>query len=93
VISLGREKSAKLYVLLISSVYSWILIGIIIGIMPITMLITFVTTPLAVKAAMGVLRDSGDTERLIPTMGINVMLVLSTTGFASLGVLLSKFLI
>jgi 1,4-dihydroxy-2-naphthoate octaprenyltransferase len=93
VISLGRENSAKLYVLLISMVYSWVLVGIIIGIMPMTMLITFVTTPLAVKAAIGVLRDSGDTERLIPTLGINVMLVLSMTGLTSLGIILSKFFI
>jgi 1,4-dihydroxy-2-naphthoate octaprenyltransferase len=91
VISLGRENSAKLYVLLISSVYSWIVVGIIIGIMPMTMLITFTTIPLAVKAATGVLRDSGDTEKLIPTLGINVILVLSMIGFASLGILLSKF--
>ena len=65
--------------------------GIIIGLMPMTMLITFTTIPLAVKAAIGVLRDSVDTERLIPTLGINVILVLSMIGFASLGILLSKF--
>jgi len=92
VIRLGRERSSKVYVLLITSVYAWIVACIIIRLMPVTMLAAFATIPLAVKAARGVLRDYRDVEKLIPAMGTNVMLVLTTTGAASLGILLSKYL-
>ena len=92
VILLGRAKSSKIYVLLIASVYAWTVACIVLGLMPVTLLVTFATIPLAVNAARGVLRDYGDIEKLIPAMGANVMLVLSTTGVTSLGILLSKFI-
>ena len=89
VIHLGLEKSSKIYVLLIASTYIWVLACVLLGLMPVTMLVTFVTLPLALKAARGVLRDYGDVERLIPSMGSNVKLVLSMTGTTALGLLLS----
>jgi len=92
VIRLGLAKSAKVYVLLIACVYGWILFNILSGLMPLTTLITFVTTPLALKAARGALRNYAKIDRLVPVMGVNVMLVLSTTGATSLGIILSKFL-
>lgn len=92
VISLGRATSSRVYALLIASVYAWIATGILLRLMPMTMLIAFATTPLALKAARGVLRNYGDIEKLIPSLGANVMLVLSTTGATSLGILLSKFI-
>ena len=92
VIHLGLARSSRIYVLLIASVYVWMVACILSGLMPTTMLVGFVTLPLAVKAARGVLRDYGDVEKLIPSLGVNVMLVLSTTGVTSLGLLLSKFI-
>jgi len=92
VIHLGLARSSRIYVLLIASVYVWMVACIVSGLMPTTMLVGFVTLPLAVKAARGVLRDYGDVEKLIPSLGVNVMLVLSTTGVTSLGLLLSKFI-
>ena len=89
VIHLGLAKSSKIYVLLIASTYIWVLACVLLGLMPVTMLVTFVTLPLALKAARGVLRDYGDVERLIPSMGSNVKLVLSMTGTTALGLLLS----
>jgi len=92
VIHLGLARSSRIYVLLIASVYVWMVACILSGLMPTTMLVGFVTLPLAVKAARGVLRDYGDVDKLIPSLGVNVMLVLSTTGVTSLGLLLSKFI-
>jgi len=89
VIHLGLAKSSKIYVLLIASTYMWILACVLLGLMPVTLLVTFVTLPLALKAARGVLRDYGDVERLIHSMGSNVKLVLSMTGTTALGLLLS----
>ena len=90
VILLGITKSSKIYVSLIASTYIWILACVLSGLKPVTMLVTFITLPLALKATRGVLRDHGDVERLIPSMGANVMLVLSMTGITTLGLLISS---
>jgi len=90
VILLGIAKSSKIYVSLIASTYIWILACVLSGLKPVTMLVTFITLPLALKATRGVLRDHGDVERLIPSMGANVMLVLSMTGITTLGLLISS---
>jgi len=92
VIRLGRASSSRIYVALIASVYAWIVAAILLDVMPVTMLVAFAPIPLAFKASRGVLRDHGDVEKLIPSMGANVMLVLSTTGATSLGILLSKLI-
>jgi len=92
VIVLGLARSAKVYVLLIASVYAWIAVSVVVGLMPVTAFVAFVTIPLALKAAMGSLRHYSDIERLIPAMGANVMLVLSCTGMTALGIVLSKLL-
>lgn len=89
VISLGLAKASKIYAALIASTYIWVIICIIAGLMPWTMLVTFVTMPLALKATRGVLRDHDDVERLVPSLGANVMLVLSMTATTTLGLLLS----
>lgn len=89
VIHLGLATSSKIYVFLIASTYTWIIASILSGLMPVTMLVTFVTLPLAMKATRGALRDHSDVERLITSMGANVKLVLSITGTTTLGILLS----
>jgi len=92
VIALGLAISAKIYVLFISSVYMWIALCVLVGLMPVTALIGFITIPLALKATRGTLAHHSDIERLIPAMGANVMLVLSCTGMTSIGIFLSRFL-
>ena len=92
VIALGLAISAKIYVLLIASVYTWIALCVLVGLMPATTLIAFLTIPLALRATRATLEHHSDIERLIPAMGANVMLVLSGTGMTSIGIFLSKFL-
>jgi 1,4-dihydroxy-2-naphthoate octaprenyltransferase len=92
VIALGLALSAKIYVFLIASVYTWIALCVLVDLMPVTALIAFITIPLALKATRRTLEHHSDIERLIPAMGANVMLVLSCTGMTSLGIFLSRFL-
>jgi 1,4-dihydroxy-2-naphthoate octaprenyltransferase len=92
VITLGLEKASKIYSLLIISVYVWVVFCITAGLMPQSMLVIFLTMPLAFKAVSGVIKDHDDIGRLIPSLGLNVMLVLSTILLTSIGLLLSLFL-
>jgi 1,4-dihydroxy-2-naphthoate octaprenyltransferase len=91
VISLGLAQSSKIYSVLIASTYLWVFASIILGLMPPTTLVTYLTLPLALKAVKGVLRDHDNVGRLIPAMGANVMLVLSMTAMTTIGLLLSVF--
>jgi len=91
VISLGLRSASKVYAILIASTYVWVVASIILGLLPLTTLVTFLTLPVAMKAVRGVLRDHGDIGRLIPAMGANVTLVLSMTAMTTVGLLLSIF--
>jgi 1,4-dihydroxy-2-naphthoate octaprenyltransferase len=92
VISLGREKSSKLYAVFVASNYIWVVLCVLTGYMPLTMIVTFLTLPFALEAVRGVLRDFDNIERLIPSLGVNVILVLSLTAMTSVGLLLSLFI-
>lgn len=92
VILLGRERASRAYVMLISSPYLWVVLHVIMGWMPVTMLVILVTLPLALKASMGVLRHHEELELLIPSMATNVMLVLSTTLATTVGLVLDPIL-
>lgn len=89
VISLGLEKSSKIYAVLISSTYVWVMLCVLLRWLPFTVLVTYLTLPTALKAVRGVLRDHNDIGRLIPAMGENVKLVLSMIGMTTIGLLLS----
>lgn len=92
VILLGLRRASKVYVVLIASAYLWVILHIIAGRMPFTMLITLATLPLALKASLGVLRHHDELELLIPSMRMNVLLVLMTTLATTLGLLLDNII-
>jgi 1,4-dihydroxy-2-naphthoate octaprenyltransferase len=89
VIRLGTENAAKIYSFLIGLTYAWVIICIVLRWMPITVLVTFVTLPLAISTVKGVNANHSDVKALIPSMGGNVKLTLTLTGLTTVGLLLS----
>jgi 1,4-dihydroxy-2-naphthoate octaprenyltransferase len=89
VIKLGLKDASKIYAALITSVYAWVAVCLIARLMPITMLIAFLSMPLAIKTIKGVTGNYGNMELLIPALGLNVMLVLLTMGLTFIGLLIS----
>lgn len=87
---LGLKNAATGYGILVASTYISVIISVIIGILPVTTLVTFLTLPIAIKAVRGVMVNYGDIQELIPAMGDNVKLVLSMTALTSVGILLSS---
>jgi len=90
VMALGLERSSKMYVVLVSSIYFWVLICIVVRLMPLTMFLIFLSTPLGLKAIRGTLENYSDVERLVPSLAANVMWILATTALTIVGLLLSK---
>jgi 1,4-dihydroxy-2-naphthoate octaprenyltransferase len=92
VIALGLSKASKIYVVLISAVFIWILVAITLNLLPFTTLVTYLVLPTALKATSGLLRDHGDIGQLISAMGANVTLTLHMTAWTTVGLLLSLLL-
>ncbi|RLA89350.1 MAG: hypothetical protein DRG20_04795, partial [Deltaproteobacteria bacterium] len=78
VISLGKKKAAYLAVFLITLSYLLIVLGVIVNNMPVWTLLALLTVMIGIKTAKGVIRDHEGIKEFIPTMGKNVITVLST---------------
>ena len=78
VIVLGRKRSAILYGLFNVLAFVVLGAGVLFNLLPVPALIAFVMAPVAWRAFHIALRNAEDVERLIPAMGLNVLLNLLT---------------
>lgn len=85
VIVLGKSRAAVLYVILLIGVYLSIIAGVFFGGMPRWTLLGLLVFPLAVRVALLTLRFHRDTPRLIPVLGMNVVVVLATDFLVAAG--------
>ncbi|MFB0558530.1 MAG: prenyltransferase [Candidatus Bathyarchaeia archaeon] len=92
VMALGLERSSKLYAVLVASPYFWVLICIVTGLMPFTMLVTFLALPIGSRAVRGALENHSDIERLVPSLAANVIWILATTTLTTVGMVLSRLI-
>jgi 1,4-dihydroxy-2-naphthoate octaprenyltransferase len=85
IIHFGKNRSAKIYLVGLGIVYLMILVTPFVSHVPHTVLISLITLPLALKAGYIVLRQYDDTPKLIPALGMNVMVVILTDLFLAIG--------
>jgi len=87
VIVLGRRGAAVLYAVSLAAAYAIVGLGAARGWFPPWVLLSFLTLPLAVRAAVGALRDGpgGDVSRLVPAQAANVGVVLLTDLLLAVG--------
>jgi len=88
-ITLGKAKAGKVYSVLTVIVYLWIIGGVVAGQIPVFSLIALLTFPLALKAIRGALK-SEDTNKIVPAMANNVMVVLLTQLLLGIGYILAE---
>ncbi len=88
VIVLGKPRSAKLYVILLITAYTIIAAGFAAGALPVGVLISFLTLPVALKAMRLALRHHSDAGKLVPAQGMNVIVVLATDFLLAAGMLI-----
>lgn len=92
VIFLGKRKASRLYSALIIASYLAIIIGVVAQVLPLLTLVALGTTPLAIKAMKGALRNYDNAREFIPVMAVNVMMILITQSLLALGYTLATVL-
>ena len=85
VVHFGKAISAKIYVTVLAVTYLIIGAGPFISQIPITTLLALLTLPIACVASMKVLRYHNDPEKLLPALGMNVLIVIGTDLLLAVG--------
>jgi 1,4-dihydroxy-2-naphthoate octaprenyltransferase len=91
VIWLGRRRAAYLYVFGLFLVFALIIILPIVKLAPPWILLALLTLPVAIRAGVTAVRYGEDTQRLLPALGMNVIVVLATDALLAVGYLISLF--
>jgi len=89
VILLGRRKASKVYVFILMLTYISIAVPAILGLLPIYVMISFITIPIAMKSSIIALKNYDRIEELIPAMRLNVITTLMVPLLITLGLLIS----
>ena len=88
VIMLGPRLAAGVYTLALAASYLVTVAGVVLGILPVWVLLSLLTLPLAVKAATGALRHGTTPDRLVGAQAANVGVVLGTELLLALGLMI-----
>ncbi|MCL4562332.1 MAG: prenyltransferase [Chloroflexi bacterium] len=88
-ILLGNRASSLIYGGFLLGSYLSIVAGILAGVLPLTALIGLATLALAIPAFRGSYQHSDDISKLVPAMGMNVLINVLTPILVAVGLLLS----
>lgn len=91
VILLGKRASAWLYVAGQAATYASIVLAVILGAAPVTVLISLLSLPIAYKASRIALKNYNQTAELIPALGSNVIFILLTITLMACGFAVASF--
>jgi 1,4-dihydroxy-2-naphthoate octaprenyltransferase len=91
VILIGKKRSSWLYAFFLGATYVSIIVSVLARAAPLAALIALVTTPLAYKAARITLRSYDKIPDLVPALGLNVIVILSTISLLAVGFLIGAF--
>jgi 1,4-dihydroxy-2-naphthoate octaprenyltransferase len=89
VILLGKRRAAVLYVLATVAAYFSIVCSIAVGLLPASGLLALMSLPIAYKASRIVMKEYDDTSKLVPALGLNVLMILSTILLLGAGFLIA----
>jgi len=91
VILLGKKTSAKVYVAGLAATYLSILLAVVSQAAPFAVLGSLVTLPMAFKAGRRVLLNYDRTNELVPALGLNVVVILSTILLLGVGFVMAPY--
>ena len=92
VILFGRWRSAWIYVIFLVATYLSILLAAVMRAAPLTVLVSLITIPIAYKAMRIVLKNHDQVPQLVPALGLNVTIILSTIALLAAGFLIGPYL-
>lgn len=84
-IAIGRKACVKVYGAFIAGAYGTIILGWLLGILPFAGLLGLVSVVIAVPAIKGISRYADDIPKLIPYMGMNVLINILTPVLLAVG--------
>jgi 1,4-dihydroxy-2-naphthoate octaprenyltransferase len=84
-ITIGRQASSVLYGILLLLAYVSVVVGVILGLLPRFSLLALLTAIPAWKACRGAYQNAENISALIPSMGINVVINLTTPILLAVG--------
>ena len=88
-IVIGRKPSSLIYGAFLLCAYLSIVAGWAFGVLPAWALLGLGTAPIAVRAAVGAYRYAEDLEKLVPYMGLNVILTVVTPILTAVGIFIA----
>jgi len=91
VIKLGKQKAAWVYVFAMAATFDIIILLPIFGISSFWVYLALLPLPLAIKASITAVKYPDNFEKLVPAMGINVMVVLLTDLLIAVAVFIQLF--
>jgi len=84
-IALGPRRGSLVYGLFLGATYLVIIAGVLEGLLPKMSLLGLLTLPVAIRAMIGAYRHATDIPRLLPYLGLNVILSLLTPVLVAIG--------
>ena len=88
-IAIGRRASSLIYGAFLALTYVAILVGVLSGRLPTLSLLGLLTVVLAVPAGVGAYRFAEDVPKLVPAMGLNVIVNIATPVLVAVGLLVA----
>ena len=88
-IVVGRPRSGLIYGLLLLLSYLTIVIGVVLGRLPVASLLGLLTLVVAVPTAAGVYRNAEEVDGLLPYLGRNVLITIATPTLVAIGLLVA----
>jgi len=92
VVVLGQQRAVWGYVAILVATYVVIVIGVALRVLPPTLLLAFLTLPLAYKGIRGVMRFHSDTPKLVSTQAVTIQLCLANALLLCVGYGMARFL-
>jgi 1,4-dihydroxy-2-naphthoate octaprenyltransferase len=91
VILFGRRTSAWIYAIFLGATYASVLLSVAVTAAPLAVLVSLVTIPIGYKAIRIVLKNYDQVPELVPALGLNVTVILSTIALLAVGFLISFY--
>ena len=92
VVLLGRQRAVWGYIGLLVAFYVVVVVGVALSLFPSTLLLAFLSLPLAYRGIRGVMRFHSNTPRLIPASAATIQLYLANGLLLCLGYAIEKIL-
>lgn len=89
-IVIGRRASSLIYGAFLALTYLSIVLGVSLGLMPRTGLIGLIALVIAIPASVGAYRHAEDMNKLVPYMGLNVVINIVTPVLVAVGLFVAR---